>query len=57
MRTANDWGFLRWLRESRAFTRPMPWWQFYPRAIRKWFWFDKQQRRDNATKARCGRMT
>ncbi len=43
-----DWGFRRWMRESRAFTRPMPAWRFYPRAIRKWFWFSRQQREDNA---------
>lgn len=52
MRNDHDWGFRRWVRESRAFTRPMPWWRFYPRALWKWPGFDRQQRRDNADMAR-----
>jgi hypothetical protein len=47
-RAPTDWSFRRWLRESRSYTRPMAWWRFYPMAVRKWFWFDRQQRRDNA---------
>lgn len=51
-RSASDWGFRRWIAESRAFTKPMPWWRFYPLAIRKWFWFDRKQRSDNAALGR-----
>jgi hypothetical protein len=40
------WGLRRWLRESRAYTRPMPWWKFWPLALAKWPGFAAQQRRD-----------
>jgi len=46
-KNSDDWSFGRWIRESRSFTRPMVWWKFYPLAIKKWFWFREQQRRDN----------
>ena len=45
--TGGDWSFRRFMRESRSYTRPMPWWQFYPQAVRRWFWFEHQQRLDN----------
>jgi hypothetical protein len=40
------WSLTRWIRESRAYTRPMPWWRFYPTALAKWPAFNRQQRRD-----------
>ncbi len=46
-----DWSFARWIRESRAYTKPMPWWKFYPAAVRKWFWFNTQQHRDARDRA------
>jgi len=41
-----NWTFRRWLRESRAFTRPMSAWRFYPSAIAKWPAFNRQQKID-----------
>jgi hypothetical protein len=46
MAMSDDWSFVRWIRESRHFTRPMPWWKFYPKAVRNWFWFNRQQKID-----------
>lgn len=43
---SDPWSFARWMRESRTFTRPMPWWKFYPLAVKKWFWFNRQQKID-----------
>jgi len=40
------WTLRRWLRESRAYTRPMRWWKFYPRALAKWPAFNRQQKID-----------
>jgi hypothetical protein len=46
--TAPPWTFRRFIRVSREYTRPMPWWKFYPAAIRRWPRFNAQQRRDVA---------
>lgn len=40
------WNLARWIRESRAYTRPMPWWRFYPQVLAKWPAFNRQQKRD-----------
>ncbi len=44
----DNWSFMRFIKESRAFTRPMPWYRFYPQAVKRWFWFDHQQKMDAA---------
>jgi hypothetical protein len=46
MSSSSNWSFWRWMRESRSYTRPMPWWRFYPAAVRKWPAFNRQQLRD-----------
>lgn len=46
------WTLWRWLQESRAYTRPMPAWRFYPMALAKWPAFNRQQKRDEMEIAR-----
>lgn len=43
---SENWSFKRFVRESRAFVKPMPWYKFYPQAVKRWFWFDHQQKLD-----------
>lgn len=41
-----DWGLAEWLAASRSFVSDMPAWKFWPKALWKWPWFDRQQRKD-----------
>lgn len=48
MTDSPNWSIWRWLRESRRYMAHLPWWRFYPAAIRKWPAFNRQQKRDRA---------